>query len=98
MKINRDKALKLWEEQFGNILITFDFAGRRIAKVDYGNTESTTGWNLDHIKPLSKEGTSAEWNLICCHINTNREKDNDYPKFHANGSLLKFLVKMMLQG
>jgi len=45
---------------------------------EYGNTESKYGWEVDHIKPVSKGGTDDLDNLQPLHWENNRRK-GDYP-------------------
>jgi hypothetical protein len=84
MELNKETALRLWNEQFGSQQKAFDFAGREIAKAAYNNRNSKFGWNVDHILPQSRGGKTADHNLICCHILTNDEKADKFPCFKAN--------------
>ena len=84
MELNKETAMRLWNEQFGSQQKAFDFAGREIAKAAYNNRNSKFGWNVDHILPQSRGGKTADHNLICCHILTNDEKADKFPCFKAN--------------
>ncbi len=77
--------MRLWNKSFGKETKVKDFAGRTIAKGAYNDRNSDCGWNVDHILPQSKGGTTADHNLVCCHILTNDEKANKFPCFNANG-------------
>ena len=77
--------MRLWNKFFGKETKVKDFAGRTIAKGAYNDRNSDCGWNVDHILPQSKGGTTADHNLICCHIHTNDEKADKFPCFNANG-------------
>lgn len=86
MEINREKAMDLWEERYGDKKEIKDFSGRTILKGSYGQTGSKYGWNIDHILPKAHGGTNKKGNLIICHIETNAEKGDSYPNFVANDS------------
>lgn len=85
MDLNRETAMRLWNKSFGKETKVKDFAGRTIAKGAYNDRNSDCGWNVDHILPQSRGGTTADHNLICCHIHTNDEKADKFPCFKANG-------------
>mgnify|MGYP001060893780 CR=1 FL=1 len=85
MDLNHETAMRLWVKSFGKETKVKDFAGREIAKGAYGDRNSQYGWNVDHILPQSKGGTTADHNLVCCNIKTNDEKANKFPCFYANG-------------
>lgn len=84
MDLNRETAMRLWNKAFGKETKAHDFAGRQIVKGAYNDRKSDYGWNVDHILPQSKGGVTADYNLICCHINTNDEKADKFPCFTAN--------------
>lgn len=84
MELNKETALRLWTQQFGKAAKTTDFAGREIAKAGYNNRNSRFCWNVDHILPQSRGGKTADYNLICCHMETNDEKADSFPCFTAN--------------
>lgn len=85
MNLNRETAMRLWNKTFGKETKVQDFAGRTISKGAYNDRNSDFGWNIDHILPQSKGGSTADHNLVCCHIKTNDEKANKFPCFNANG-------------
>ena len=85
MDLNRETAMRLWNKSFGRETKVKDFAGRTIAKGAYNDRNSDCGWNVDHILPQSRGGTTADHNLVCCHILTNDEKADKFPCFNANG-------------
>ena len=90
MDLNRETAMRLWSKSFGKETKVKDFAGREIAKGAYNDRNSEYGWNVDHILPQSKGGKTADYNLICCHIQTNDEKADKFPCFSANS--IKFEI------
>ena len=84
VELNKETAMRLWNMSFGRESKAVDFAGRTIAKGAYNDRNSEFGWNVDHILPQSKNGKTADYNLICCHISTNDEKADSFPCFKAN--------------
>lgn len=91
MKIDKETALRLWNQEFGRKQKAFDFAGRQIAKAAYNDRESKFGWNVDHILPESRGGKTADYNLKCCHIKTNDEKADKFPCFKANEQVFEIV-------
>ena len=91
MDLNHETAMRLWGKSFGKETKVKDFAGREIAKGAYGDRNSQYGWNIDHILPQSKGGTTADYNLVCCNIKTNDEKADKFPCFYANGKKFEII-------
>lgn len=56
-----------------------DNSGAFIDKHKYGDTESGTGWEIDHIKPISLGGTDDLSNLQPLQWKVNRVKGDEYP-------------------
>ena len=77
--------MRLWDKSFGRETKVTDFAGREMAKGAYNDRNSKYGWNVDHILPVSRGGKTADYNLVCCSIETNDEKADKFPCFTANG-------------
>ena len=73
MKVNHEKAMKIWEEKYGKADRAKDRKGRLMLKTAYGDENSKYGWNIHHIKPISKGGTNAKENLEIVHILTHKE-------------------------
>lgn len=71
---------KLWEGYFGNATVAKDAFGRKITKGQYGDTNSSTGWTMDHIWPLNPddenagEGANTWGNVQPLHVDSNEEK------------------------
>lgn len=85
MKINKNNALRLWGECYGNKQYAKDFHGNLMYRDAYGNTNSFVnyygkviycGWNIHHILPLTCGGTNAKSNLLCANIATNEAAAN----------------------
>jgi hypothetical protein len=61
-----------------------DACGAVIDRAKYGNTEQTgTGWEIDHIIPVSRGGTDGLPNLQPLQWQNNRRKGDDYPSMPA---------------
>ena len=63
-----------------------DYAGAYMWWIKYGDTDSQYGWEIDHIKPLDKDGTYEKTNLVAMQWENNRHKDNNYPRWETNRS------------
>ncbi len=60
-----------------------DCTGRTIRYTDHGNVNSSFGWEIDHIKPVSKGGSDDLINLQPLQWEVNRDKGDTYPWYHA---------------
>lgn len=58
-----------------------DACGAWIRRLDYGNTRSQNGWEIDHIKPTSKGGADSLDNLQPMQWENNRSKGDNYPNW-----------------
>ena len=57
-----------------------DHCGAWIEWSKHGDTaENGSGWEIDHIKPVAKDGTDDLSNLQPLHWKNNRTKSDDYP-------------------
>ncbi len=80
MNINRKNANKLWQENYGNAKYAKDFSGNLMYIDGYGKRNYKRkingkmiecGWNIHHILPKAKGGTSRKQNLACTNFITN---------------------------
>lgn len=53
--------------------------GNPIRKADYG-TNKSTGWEIDHIKPIARGGSDAIRNLQALKTSVNRDKGDSLVK------------------
>ena len=83
-------AKKLWESDFRNNEVGYDFDGCEVRKGSYDQNGSQYGWNIDHIYPVSLGGSDDFSNLQVTHMATNAERGNKNT-FWINGT--KYQVK-----
>jgi hypothetical protein len=57
-----------------------DACGASMQRGKYGKTEKW-GWEIDHVKPVSKGGTDDLSNLQPLQWENNRKKGDDYPHY-----------------
>lgn len=85
MDINKNTAIQLWDERYDkDTQVVFDFAGRKMTKGQFGDTNSKSGWTIDHRQPQSRGGKNVKCNLEIVNHVTNTEKA-DKTTFTANG-------------
>lgn len=85
MELNRETAMRIWNQRYGRQIAVNDFAGRKIVKSAYEDDMSQYCWSLGHILPPEQGGANINYNLICCHKLTLTEKGDHFPLFSANG-------------
>ena len=73
-----EKAIEYSNKDIDPKYVRKDICGASIAKGDYGKTEKY-GWEIDHIKPVSKGGTDDLSNLQPLHWENNRRKADNFP-------------------
>ena len=63
-----------------------DSCGHWMQYSDHGNTNSQYGWEIDHIRPVSKGGTNELSNLQPLYWENNRRKGETYPWYCENAA------------
>jgi hypothetical protein len=58
-----------------------DSCGAIMHRSQYGNTESSFGWEVDHVRPVSKGGGDELANLQALQWENNRGKGDDWPNW-----------------
>lgn len=58
-----------------------DYAGAWIRFSDHGNRNSQYGWEVDHLKPVSKGGKDVMSNYLPLQWQNNVRKGDDYPRW-----------------
>ena len=62
-----------------------DYAGAWIRRRDYGK-QTTYGWEIDHVRPLSLNGSHNISNLLPLHWENNEGKSDDFPHWTTKKS------------
>lgn len=58
-----------------------DMCGKQMYFPSYGDVNSSYGWEIDHIIPVSKDGSDLLPNLQPLQWENNRKKGDSYPWF-----------------
>ena len=88
---SKDQIIAVWEKAFPQAnnnpsVFRKDYAGAWIRFEDFGNRNSDYGWEIDHLKPVSKGGTDDISNLYPLFWKNNVTKGNDYPEWQTGWS------------
>ena len=81
MSFSDDVIQKVWEK--GNIVLGYncnfwrkDECGAWIGRLNYGDRNSSYGWEIDHIKPVSNGGADSLSNLRPLQWQNNANKQD----------------------
>jgi hypothetical protein len=81
---SQDTINAVWNK--GKIIPNFDpklwrrdICGSNMKFTEYGKISSQNGWEIDHIKPVSKGGTDELTNFQPLNWDNNRRKGETYP-------------------
>lgn len=90
MAFTEEIIAAVWEKAFpqsNNNPAVFrkDYAGAWIRFSDYGK-QSNYGWEIDHLKPISRGGTDDISNLYPLFWKNNLSKGDDYPEWRTGWS------------
>ena len=87
--MSKYSTLDIWNKVYGNKENVYDYAGRLMKKSACGNPDSAYHPTLDHIRPLSADGSDVLGNIVICHRDTNEEKADHWPHWKANGKCFR---------
>ena len=101
MTIDKETAIKLWNDVFGNVRFAQDCFGTWMCRDAYSNEcvsmkdrlgsdkKYDYSWNVDHIRPKASfpnESDADFWNnLEPMHRQNNLAKSDNYPSFSIDG-------------
>ena len=64
-------------------LVKNDKCGAPMGYFSYGDRDSESGWEIDHIKPISNGGSDDIDNLQALNWKNNAGKSNNYPLWYC---------------
>ena len=81
---NDSQVVAVWNkgrpvEGFDPRIWRYDCLGNPIKFSEHGNTNSEHGWEIDHIKPVARDGTDDLLNLQPLQWHANRTKGDQWP-------------------
>ncbi len=82
--MDKQQALKIWEELFGTREVAYDFASHPMKKEDFQNETSHYGWDIDLKKPFLNRMD----NYLPCSLNTIRFRKGK-PTFKVGNNLFE---------
>lgn len=82
--MEKQHALQIWENLFGENEVAYDFASHPMKKEDFQNENSHYGWDIDEKKPF----LNREDNFLPCSLNTIRFR-NGKPSFKVGNNLFE---------
>ena len=68
--MNKEQALNIWQQLFGDSEIAYDYSSHPMKREDFNNASSHYGWDLDLIKPQVAGGRETTDNLLPCSLMT----------------------------
>ena len=88
-EFTRDIIDKVWNkgtivEGYDESLFRKDSCGAWIVRGQYGETNSSFGWEIDHVYPQIKGGDDNLLNLRPMQWENNRSTGDDYPNFDTS--------------
>lgn len=73
--MNREQALRLWQDLYGDVEVAYDYASHPMKREDYENEDSVLGWTVDLKKPLKQGGVQRFDNQIPSAYSTYRLRE-----------------------
>ena len=73
--MDRNTALKIWEQYYGTKDEAYDYASHLIKKYEYQNRSSEYGWAIDYKRPLTFGGKNVPDNMIPTSLEVIRKRN-----------------------
>ena len=87
MTINRQAALRLWEERFKNRMAVKDLFGLPMKKDAFNQRGADGAWNIHHIVPKCEGGTDNDVNLIIISMDAHDQIGDRFPSYTVNSKV-----------